>query len=68
MYIGSGAGFAFIGSFLTLAASVFLASLSFVTWPFRMLWSIIRDRTLALWDSAAAVDGRQAGFRRKLGC
>ena len=44
MYIGPGAGFAFLGSFLTLIAALFLAALSFLTWPFRMLWITARGR------------------------
>jgi predicted AlkP superfamily phosphohydrolase/phosphomutase len=43
-YIGPGAGFAFLGSFLTVVLS-FLASLvSFLFWPFRMLWLLARRR------------------------
>lgn len=43
-YIGPGAGFAFLGSFLTVVLS-FLASLvSFLFWPFRMLWLYLRHR------------------------
>jgi len=35
-YVGPGAGFAFLGSFLTLIAGFFLSLLSFVAWPVRM--------------------------------
>ena len=45
MYIGPGAGFAFLGSFLTLIAALVLAAVSFLTWPFRMLWMIVRGRS-----------------------
>src|SRR6516164_6643443 len=44
MYIGPGAGFAFLGSFLTLITALFLALVSFVTWPVRMLWLVVRGR------------------------
>ena len=43
-YIGPGAGFAFLGSFLTLVAGFFLSLLSFLVWPFRMAWRLIRRR------------------------
>ncbi len=43
-YIGPGAGFALISSFLTLFLSFFLAFFSFLTWPFRMLVIMIRRR------------------------
>ena len=35
-YIGPGAGFAFLGSFLTLVAGFFLSLFSFLLWPFRI--------------------------------
>ena len=35
-YIGPGAGFAFIGSFLTLLAGFLLGAVSVLLWPFRM--------------------------------
>jgi len=40
-YIGPGAGFAFLGSFLTLLGGFFLSMVSLLTWPFRMLWRLI---------------------------
>jgi predicted AlkP superfamily phosphohydrolase/phosphomutase len=43
-YIGPGAGFAFLGSFLTLAASFFLSLVSLLSWPFRMAWRLLRRR------------------------
>ena len=48
-YIGPGAGFAFLGSFLTLLVSFFLTVGSFVAWPFRTAWAVLR---------------RKQGFRR----
>ena len=41
-YIGPGAGFAFIGSFLTIVLSLFASLISLCIWPFRMLWLAIR--------------------------
>ncbi len=43
-YIGPGAGFAFLSSFLVLFLTFFMAIFSFLTWPFRFLWRIIRRR------------------------
>jgi len=43
-YIGPGAGFAFLGSFLTLITSLVLSIVSFLVWPFRMLWGLVSRR------------------------
>ncbi len=43
-YIGPGAGFAFLSSFLVLFVTFFLAVFSFLSWPFRFLWRAIRGR------------------------
>jgi predicted AlkP superfamily phosphohydrolase/phosphomutase len=40
-YIGPGAGFAFLGSFLTLLLSLAASFLSLLLWPFRMLWGML---------------------------
>ena len=48
-YIGPGAGFAFLGSFLTLVVSFFFTVGSFLVWPFRTAWAVLR---------------RKQGFRR----
>src|SRR5581483_4875481 len=40
--IGPGAGFAFLGSFLTVVLSLLASFVSFVVWPFRMLLLLIR--------------------------
>jgi predicted AlkP superfamily phosphohydrolase/phosphomutase len=37
-YVGPGAGFAFLGSFLTLLAALLLSAISLLIWPFRVLW------------------------------
>lgn len=43
-YIGPGSGFAFISSFLTLIVGFFASLLSFLSWPFRILWRAWRQR------------------------
>ena len=40
-YIGPGAGFAFIGSFLTLLGGLILGLVSVLMWPFRMAWAAL---------------------------
>jgi hypothetical protein len=40
-YIGPGAGFAFLGSLLTLLLSLAASLVSVLFWPFRMLWAVI---------------------------
>jgi predicted AlkP superfamily phosphohydrolase/phosphomutase len=41
-YVGPGAGFAFLGSFLSLLAGFFLSVVSLLAWPFRMAWRSLR--------------------------
>jgi len=48
-YIGPGAGFAFLGSFLTLLFGLLMSVVSFLLWPFRTAWRVI---------------GRRRGFQR----
>jgi len=43
-YVGPGAGFAFLSSFLVLFATFFLAVFSFLSWPFRLLFRLIRGQ------------------------
>ncbi len=43
-YIGPGAGFAFLSSFLVLFLTFVLALLSLLVWPFRALWRLIRGQ------------------------
>jgi predicted AlkP superfamily phosphohydrolase/phosphomutase len=43
-YIGPGAGFAFLGSFLTLLFGLLMSAVSFLLWPFRTAWRVIRRR------------------------
>jgi predicted AlkP superfamily phosphohydrolase/phosphomutase len=43
-YVGPGAGFAFLGSFLSIVAGFFLTLASLLAWPFRMIWRMARSR------------------------
>lgn len=43
-YIGPGAGFAFLSSFLVLFLTFFLAILSFLSWPFRLLIRLLKGQ------------------------
>jgi Type I phosphodiesterase / nucleotide pyrophosphatase len=43
-YIGPGAGFAFLGSFLTMFLSAVASIVSLLLWPFRMMRMILRRR------------------------
>jgi len=43
-YIGPGAGFAFLSSFLVLFLTFFLAIFSFLSWPFRFLMRLIKGQ------------------------
>jgi predicted AlkP superfamily phosphohydrolase/phosphomutase len=43
-YIGPGAGFAFAGSVLSLAAALLLSAGSLAIWPFRVAWWALRGR------------------------
>lgn len=43
-YVGPGAGFAFLSSFLILFITFFLAIFSFLSWPFRFLLRIIKGQ------------------------
>jgi predicted AlkP superfamily phosphohydrolase/phosphomutase len=41
-YIGPGAGFAFLGSFLAVIGGIVLGLISLATWPFRLVWGALR--------------------------
>ena len=41
-YIGPGAGFAFLGSFLSLVVGALVGVFSFLTWPLRVAWRTLR--------------------------
>jgi predicted AlkP superfamily phosphohydrolase/phosphomutase len=43
-YIGPGAGFAFLGSFLTILLSLLASAISILIWPFRTVLNWVRDR------------------------
>jgi predicted AlkP superfamily phosphohydrolase/phosphomutase len=43
-YIGPGAGFALLSSFLVVFTTLILALISLLTWPFRTLWRMARRR------------------------
>jgi len=43
-YIGPGAGFAFLSSFLVLFLTFLLALFSILSWPFRFVWKAIRGQ------------------------
>ena len=43
-YIGPGAGFAFLGSFLSILGGVLLGLISFLLWPVRMFWGALTGR------------------------
>ncbi len=43
-YVGPGAGFAFLSSFLVLFITFFMAVFSFLSWPFRFLWRAVRGQ------------------------
>jgi predicted AlkP superfamily phosphohydrolase/phosphomutase len=43
-YVGPGAGFAFLSSFLVLFLTFFMAVFSFIAWPFRYLWRLVRGQ------------------------
>jgi predicted AlkP superfamily phosphohydrolase/phosphomutase len=43
-YIGPGAGFAFLGSFMTLLIALLLGALSLVAWPFRVILRVLMRR------------------------
>ncbi len=43
-YIGPGAGFAFLSSFLVFFVTFLLAVFSYLTWPFRLLWRTLRGQ------------------------
>ncbi len=46
-YIGPGAGFALLSSFLVLFTTILVALLSLLVWPFRTLWRAVRRRRKA---------------------
>src|SRR6266851_1847706 len=45
-YIGPGAGFAVLGSFLSILLGLLAGAVSLLTWPFRIAWKVITRRGL----------------------
>jgi len=43
-YVGPGAGFAFLSSFLVLFLTFLMALFTFLSWPFRFLWKVVRGQ------------------------
>ncbi|MGH2628858.1 MAG: alkaline phosphatase family protein, partial [Anaerolineales bacterium] len=43
-YVGPGAGFALLSSFLVVFTTIVIALLSLLIWPFRMLWRALRRK------------------------
>ncbi|MDH7511839.1 MAG: alkaline phosphatase family protein [Clostridiales bacterium] len=69
-YIGPGAGFAFLSSFLVLFLTFFLAIFSFLSWPFRFLLRLAKGRQAykkALVDKVVIVglDGLEPSLTEK---
>ena len=53
-YIGPGAGFALLSSFLVLFTTILIAIASLLIWPFRVLWrAITREKAAAARASTA---------------
>jgi predicted AlkP superfamily phosphohydrolase/phosphomutase len=44
-YVGPGAGFAVLSSFLVLLTTLIIAALSVLAWPFRAVWRLLRGQT-----------------------
>jgi len=44
-YIGPGAGFALLSSFLVVFTTILIAMLSLLIWPFRMAWRFLRRKS-----------------------
>lgn len=70
-YIGPGAGFTFLGSFLILLLTFVLLATSVLTWPFRAVWRAIRYRGMQSAGAAKRVvvvglDGLDPGRVRRL--
>ena len=70
-YIGPGAGFAFVGSFLILAAALALAFVSLLSWPFRVAARILflgrkRRRTPVRRVVLVGLDGFDPAHYRRL--
>jgi len=69
-YIGPGAGFALLSSFLVVFTTIILAALSLLTLPFRTLWRMLRRRrTSRPWIRRLVIvgfDGQDAALTERL--
>jgi len=67
-YIGPGAGFAFLGSFLSLALAVLAGIASAIVWPFRMAWSLVAGRRRTRFGKAIflGLDGLDPAITEKM--
>jgi predicted AlkP superfamily phosphohydrolase/phosphomutase len=69
-YIGPGAGFALLSSFLVVFTTIILAIVSLLTLPFRTLWRMVRRRnTTRPWIKRLVIvgfDGQDAGLTERL--
>lgn len=68
-YIGPGAGFAFLGSFLSLVLALLAGIASAVIWPFRLAWSLLarpRRRTQVKKAIFLGFDGLDPAITEKL--
>jgi len=69
-YIGPGAGFVLLSSILTFVATIFLALLALVLWPFRKAWRIFRPvrrgPAFARRLIVVGLDGQDAGLTERL--
>ncbi len=69
-YIGPGAGFAFLGSFLTLLLSLLASIASVLAWPVRLLWTLARrqrssSRAIVKKAVFLGLDGLDPGLTEK---
>lgn len=70
-YVGPGAGFALVTSFLVVFAAVGLALFYLATWPLRLLWALLSGRRAYRKARVKrlvvlGLDGLDAGFCRRL--
>lgn len=69
-YVGPGAGFALLGSFFVIFATMILAGVSLLILPFRTLWRMLRRRSkakpLASRVIVVGFDGQDARMTEKL--
>lgn len=71
-YIGPGAGFAFLGSFMILFVALLLVFAALLSWPFRAVWSVLRRRNKKLGKAKAkrlvivGLDGLDYGRSKRL--